>query len=387
MDWNGGGTAVKFALSRAASALLAVLSALGAIVLAFPALAGDREDALSIILLGDSRTDGCVGQPSRSECRRSDSGFNEPVLSSLLAFAGAKRPDAVFFTGDLTLGLEKEEEDGAIDEGASPASGGWSRDFQYDPKTFTRMLASFKRIVTKRLRGVPFYPVVGNHDTVGPDAVEIFRKTFALERPPSAFRDSAHLAYTIELRGTVFVVIATDYYQPCTERGAAVTPCNVRDHRISHSQLEWLDAQLAKHAGKRLFVLGHEPAFSSGTAKLGLDHYEEARDAFWKILKSRGVIAYLCSHQHQFAVSQHEGVWQLISGGAGAPLDGSLKAERGAPLEQCTGGVPLRPGFSDRSFFHYLVLRVPATTGRPVGVEVRDCRDTVRQTFELTAAQ
>src|SRR5438552_9302131 len=80
--------------------------------------------AITVAVLGDSRTDGCAGQPKVSECRKRDNGFDARVLGRLLGHAAAHRPADVFFTGDLTLGYEKEETDGAVDPGATPAAGG-----------------------------------------------------------------------------------------------------------------------------------------------------------------------------------------------------------------------------------------------------------------------
>jgi hypothetical protein len=94
-----------------------------------------------------------------------------------------------------------------------------------------------------------------------------------------------------------------------------------------------------------LFVIGHEPAFSViGGAKshpVGLDRFPDARDEFWTILKKYGVKAYICSHEHLYQASKHDGVWQIVSGGAGAPL---------APLK--FGG-----------FFHYALLKIPTKSG------------------------
>src|SRR5438552_10757263 len=99
--------------------------ALAAAVIALSAPASARP--LTIALLGDSRTDGCVGAQSIDDCRKNDVGFNRPVLGGLLRHAARHHPAAVFFTGDLTLGYEREAEDGVVDPGAQPASGGWAR--------------------------------------------------------------------------------------------------------------------------------------------------------------------------------------------------------------------------------------------------------------------
>src|SRR5207247_2091875 len=143
-----------------------------------------------------------------------------------------QRPAAVFFTGDLTLGLEKEETAGVVDPGDTPASGGWARDFEYDSKTFERMIKAFKKSVTATLEATPFYPIVGNHDTVGPDALDLFRRNFGLEHPPEGFNEPSHLAYVVSVGTAAFVVIATDYYATCPSAQTAPS-CNLQEHQIS----------------------------------------------------------------------------------------------------------------------------------------------------------
>ena len=94
--------------------------------------AGSSTGFKTVIVMGDSRTDGCEGEKKISDCRQHDVGFDRKVLTQLVRLAAKPRPAAVFFTGDLTLGLEREEIAGVVDPGDAPATGGWARDFEYD---------------------------------------------------------------------------------------------------------------------------------------------------------------------------------------------------------------------------------------------------------------
>jgi hypothetical protein len=348
--------------------------------------AGSPAGFKTVIVMGDSRTDGCVGEKKTTDCRQHDVGFDRKVLAQLLRLAAGHRPAAVFFTGDLTLGLEKEEAAGVVDPGDTRAAGGWARDFEYDSKTFERMITAFKRSVTATLGTTAFYPLVGNHDTVGPDALDLFRRNFGLEHPPEGFNDPSHLAYVMTVGTAAFFAIATDYYTDCLP-GQTAPACNLQQHQISQPQLDWLDQALARHAGQRLFVVGHEPAFSAGGKVTGLDADPVARDAFWAVLRRRGVVAYICSHQHRYDLSQHGGVWQIVSGGAGADLDSAVEsgAER-VPLDQCTGGKKIEDASRDTSFFHYLSLRIPDDPKRVAVATIRDCRERTRAMIPLTPA-
>jgi hypothetical protein len=271
-----------------------------------------------------------------------------------------------------------------VDRGDTPAPGGWARDFEYDSKTFERMITAFKKSVTAALNATPFYPVVGNHDTVGPDALDLFRRSFGLEHLPEGFNEPSHLAYVVSVGAAAFFVIATDYYADCPP-GQKAPSCNLQEHQLSQPQLEWLDQALARHAGQRLFVVGHEPAYSAGSEVTGLDSDPAARDAFWAVLQRRGVVAYVCSHQHRYDLSQHLGVWQIVSGGAGADLDDADASGTGrVPADQCTGGTKVKDAARDTSFFHYLSLRIPDDSTRVAVATIRDCHDRMRAMIPLT---
>lgn len=312
---------------------------------------------LTVAFLGDSRSDGKEGVQ----------GVNEKVLSKLFTMIREKNPRALFFSGDLTLGLEEEEvaedlyqENASTPPGQEAKQGDhWAREgFVYDPKAYKESLEYFSTLQKEYLGpSIPLYPLIGNHEAVGPDAVEIFKNHFGITH--EAPLDSSHLVYTVELGRSLFIILATDYYSEDQNK--------LVEHTLSGGQKEWLEKTLREKSPQysSVFVIGHEPAFSVlgglESHPVGLDRFPDARDEFWAILKKYGVKAYICCHEHLYNASRHDGVWQIISGGAGAPL---------APEK--LGG-----------FFHYALLEIPMKSGAPPKLTIVDINGAVKHEVVL----
>jgi 3',5'-cyclic AMP phosphodiesterase CpdA len=315
------------------------------------------EEHITVAILGDSRSDGKEGVK----------GINDKVLSKLFAMIREKKPRALFFSGDLTLGLEEEEvaEDLYRENSSTPPKqeekqgDHWAQaGYVYDSKAFKESLDYFSTLQKEYLGpSIPLYPLIGNHEAVGSDAVKIFKDQFGITH--EAPLDSSHLAYTVELDKTLFIILATDYFSGDENK--------LVEHTLSGGQKEWLEKTLRDKSPQfsSLFVVGHEPAFSVlGGFKshpVGLDRFPGARDEFWAILKKYGVKAYICSHEHLYHASKHDGVWQIISGGAGAPL---------APLK--FGG-----------YFHYALLEIPTKSGAAPRLTIVGLDGVVKQEIVL----
>ena len=333
------------------------LGFLGVCLLTFAAGPVWSDDDVRVVVLGDSRSSG-----------ENVSGFNNEVLTSLLKQIKEVRPRAVFFTGDLVLGLEKEDDDDQEEATRAAApdtdiySNHWSKEgFEYNSVAFKKQLDAVSHDLDQYMGDdIPFHPVIGNHEAVGPDAVEIFRDHFDICHVASI--DPAHLAYTVAVERNLFIIMATDYYDTEEKR--------LKEHNLGGGVLDWLEKELAEEGPKyeRIFVLGHEPAFTLMDSKKeakGLDRHPRKRDRFWALLKAHQVTAYLCAHQHLFDASQQRGIWQIISGGAGAPLN---------------------KAFQNAAFYHYLILDIPKDKTRPVQVTVVDHKGKTRKVFKLSTA-
>lgn len=73
-----------------------------------------------------------------------------------------------------------------------------------------------------------------------------------------------------------------------------------------------------------VFVIGHEPAYPLPDEENGrlrhendsLNQYASRRDAFWALLESHGVKAYICGHTHNYSTEKFGSVWQIDVGHA-----------------------------------------------------------------------
>ena len=165
-------------------------------------------------------------------------------------------------------------------------------------------------------------PVVGNHDAESDEIMQWLRTEFRTghdgRRPLKGAVTHAGPAgagetvYSWDYANAHFVVLNV-YWSGRAEVGSDAAS---RGH-VSPELMEWLRADLAKNAKPFVFVFGHEPAFvpeggrHDGTS---LDADVDNRDAFWKLLASHGVAAYISGHEHYRYSRQVDGVWQLCAG-------------------------------------------------------------------------
>ncbi|NCC52588.1 MAG: hypothetical protein EOM20_15405 [Spartobacteria bacterium] len=162
---------------------------------------------------------------------------------------------------------------------------------------------------------VPWYPVVGNHDAVSPDAMATLRRMnqqgTTLPNIVRAGPDHAReTIYSFDYGNAHFVVLNV-YYGGNSDAEVGGTICP--------EQLAWLETDLAATDKKHIFVFGHEPAFPQPDMHTGflrhsgdsLDMYPAQRDAFWQLLQRYGVLAYVCGHSHGYSVTKIDGVWQI----------------------------------------------------------------------------
>ncbi|MGZ3633615.1 MAG: hypothetical protein ACXU9U_01460 [Parachlamydiaceae bacterium] len=114
----------------------------------------------------------------------------------------------------------------------------------------------------------------------------------------------------------------------------------------------------------RLFSLIQKQSPSAGvTANFqGLDVHSSQRDLFWRILMKHKVTAYFCAQEHLYDRTNRQGVWQIISGGAGAPL--------------------YKWDF-DKAFYHYVRLILPHQNQLLPKIQVFDIQGNFIDEIEL----
>ncbi len=306
-----------------------------------------------VAIFGDSR--GELGEPS---------GLNEDILGKLLKLIQIQEVKAVFSTGDMVLGIGKKNHETPSPENLmAPApekdiyGNRWAKKgYVYSTEIFRKQLQAFSQLYKEKLGNTPFYPLIGYDEALGPDSLLIFKDHFGLKNVQII---DHYLVYSVTIGNASFIMLSTNYYDMGQKK--------IKEHVLSIPVLEWLSRELKEKAKTSpfLFVLGHEPAFSttapSGDYR-GLDQEPFLRDVFWHLLQDNGVLAYICSDEHLYDRTDRQGVWQIISGG---------------------GGAPLTKRNLEKAFFHFLLMNIPVDAEENPVIDVLDVNGRIRDSFEL----
>jgi len=170
------------------------------------------------------------------------------------------------------------------------------------------------------LAGIPFYPVIGNHEvelfgavrlTSGLHAIEKFKEDF-LRKPGIRLAPLRQVVYGAEI-GKVIHFIALDNV---SRRGEG----------FGDEQLTWLagDLQVAS-AAKSIILVGMHKALAKNpitTHAMDEDGQRAIResDAALALFKQYGVAMLFVSHSHMYAAYNQDGIETRLTGGLGAPL-------------------------------------------------------------------
>jgi hypothetical protein len=293
-------------------------------------------------------------------------GINVEVLERLFTLINKANPKAVIFTGNMTLGLRKTD-NAPVSQLLKPFLNGselhgWPYPgYTYESNYFQEELTEFQAIKNKTIgTDIPFYPIIADHEAFGPDAITKVLTMFQMKNqaPP----DASPLAYTFAIENSLFILFSTVNYNDTLKTTVS--------HQIPQSLLYWMEEVLKKEKSRYefIFVVGNEPAFSTTSTTGhydGLDYHNQPRDILWRMLIKYGVTAYFCAKEHLYDRTNRYGVWQIISGGAGAPF--------------------YRREF-DKAFYHYLILKLPEKGGLPK-VQVFDTEGHLIDEFNLTPTQ
>lgn len=274
-------------------------------------------------------------------------GFNETVLTTLLEKIKVQNPKAVFFIGNLIYPL-KENGRGKLEYSEKVDIFGKlvSEDIGFfDLTTFENRLKIFANAVKKSLGDIPFYPLPTHNEELNTNALEVFKKVFHLE---NATVSGKEFFYSVPLENSLFLVISTD--------------------QLSDRTFEWLENTLRMEGSEFpfKFVLGYNAAFST-TAPFGiyggLEKDLGKRNRLWNILRQNQVTAFFSSDEVLYDRSFRFGVWQIISGGAGALSNYAVL---------------------DDTFHHYLLLRIPQNSPNPSVLQVFDLNGNMRDDVTFT---
>ncbi len=202
------------------------------------------------------------------------------------------KPDFMVFVGDMVEGSK-------------------------NPDALTDQLTRWQKIIDSNL-SIKLIPVVGNHEVKSLKSQTAYTKFFP-DVPANGPADEKLLTYYFDHKNSRFIILDTNYFGD--------------QYRIRH--MDWLEEKLKQARDNNMnhiFVFGHSPAFQAGShLRDGLSNigknpnnprldYIPKRDAFWSLLKKYNVTAYLCGHEHKYARQNIKGLWQITTGGGGAPL-------------------------------------------------------------------
>ncbi|MGE5680916.1 MAG: metallophosphoesterase family protein [Bacillota bacterium] len=252
------------------------------------------------------------------DSRGPNDGVNLPVLSAFVDHIMKNNSDIKFlaFPGDLVDGSRT------------------------NPEATVRELKHWKEVMAPiynnpKMVWPKIWALTGNHELRTRFDEENFKKAF-----PDVFmngpEDEKGLTYSFDFENSHFVFIATGrwYYGDPKD----TTDDKADWHYVK--SLDWLEKDLAatqQRQVKHIFVMGHESAFPigghirDGLPNLGLNPpampldstrkwFLDQRDRFWSLLSKNKVEAYICGHEHIYGRESVDGVYQIVSGSAGAPL-------------------------------------------------------------------
>ncbi|HHE37629.1 MAG TPA: hypothetical protein ENL20_03535 [Candidatus Cloacimonetes bacterium] len=223
-------------------------------------------EPFSFVVMGDSR-------PPTEE---------QPyVFYKVLDKINELEPDLVFSTGDIIIGYTE------------------------DRQKLSKMYDDFEEVVAK-IMDFPLYIVPGNHDNVDVDSL----KNEFTDRFGPTFQ-------SIKYENSYFIILSSE--EPDQE------------NQIIGKQKVWLQNELRKaQAYEHIFVLVHQPLYPK-IEHIGrsLDKFPEERDELAELLKKSKVDMVFAGHIHIYNYTVKDGLHQIITGGAGAPLYADTPGEGG----------------------------------------------------------
>lgn len=128
-------------------------------------------------------------------------------------------------------------------------------------------------------------------------------------------------------------------------------------NQIANQQFDWFK-KVSNGIQQHKLVFVHSPAYPTGQhIKSALDSFSEQRDKFWNVVDKNGVDLVFVGHEHNYSRRLIDNSFstedykftrkinQVVTGGAGAPLNNAFKDNR---------GIIVPP----TSIYHYVIVDV-----------------------------
>lgn len=229
------------------------------------------DQALNFVVMGDNRPAN-VFRPEQPY-----------IYHKAVEKAVALDPVLILNTGDLVLGYDVYSTERAIE--------------QYDD--FEKATAPIRE------KNIPLYITMGNHSGYTKFAREAFAQRYKN-------RETGRLYYSIDVKNCHFIVLCSEHENEASQ--------------ITGKQLEWLKGDLKRAGGKHIFIILHRPLYPKIThLKDSLNKYPEKRDELAGLFKRHKVAMVFVGHVHVYNFLVVDGLNQIIAGGSGAPLAGTLE--------------------------------------------------------------
>lgn len=333
---------------------------------------------MSFATVGDSRQDPQTPDPTQIAANGALTGQdahwlqNSKAWSRTLREIGARKPNVLFFNGDMIMGYGNTGLPSSLSDVPSLVATDLVKEHvQY---------AFWRGMVAPLIEaGTYVVPVPGNHETqckssattlcidsAGNNLASINGGKNALKVNEDAWRaNMADLIFDIpRLNANLPAGLAIN--NPDTVDHASADGLTTSQSQLSYSfdigsshfsvintdpvggdstaPTGWLASDLAAataRGAQHFFVFGHKPAYTydysgNGGKAGGLDVLPAKRNAFWNVIEQYGA-AYFCGHEHTYNMRQpvkSDGslstAWQVIVGSGGSPFD----VKQGTPNQQ-----------------------------------------------------
>ncbi|MBN2569084.1 MAG: metallophosphoesterase [Deltaproteobacteria bacterium] len=230
-----------------------------------------EEEALNFVVMGDNRPAN-VFRPEQPY-----------IYHKVVEKAVALNPVLILNTGDLVLGYDAYSQEKAREE---------FDDFE-------------KATAPIREKNIPLHITMGNHSGYTEFARQAFLKRYKN-------KETGTLYYSVDVKNCHFIVLCSELENETSQ--------------ITGKQLEWLKGDLKQAEGKHIFVMLHRPLYPKiKHLKDSMNKYPEKRDQLARLFKQYHVDMVFVGHVHVYNFTVVGGLSQIIAGGSGAPLAGTLE--------------------------------------------------------------
>ncbi|MCP4159296.1 MAG: hypothetical protein GY760_04425 [Deltaproteobacteria bacterium] len=205
------------------------------------------------------------------------------IYYKVVEYAVRLNPVLILNTGDMILGYDA-----------------------HDKKKAEEEFNDFEKVTAPiRAKNIPLYITMGNHSGYTKEVRKVFHSRYKN-------KETDTLYYSVDAGNSHFIVLCSEL-----ENEKAI---------ITGKQFAWLKEDLKKAADKHIFVLLHRPLYPKIKHLTdSMNKFPEKRDELADLFKKYNVNMVFTGHVHVYNYSVTNGLSQIIAGGSGAPLAGTIE--------------------------------------------------------------